>query len=128
MVITTLPQLVSNLKKKLVMDYKTASMMRTFFSHIFNMDGNSCYHVAIVQEYPNTCPHDFSVLFYGGVRYSSFLSELTVLAHAFEEIVHSFRVSFCEYDAGTKKQDLRIAVRIDSLVRCESETSPESSI
>lgn len=128
MVITTLPQLVSNLKKKLVMDYKTASMMRTFFSHIFNMDGNDRYNVAIVQDYPNTCPHDFSVLFYGGVRYSSFLSELTVMAHALVEIVPGFKVSFCEYDAGTKKQDLRIAVRIDSLVCCESESSPDSSI
>lgn len=115
---------MSNLKKKLVMDYKTASMMRTFFSHIFNMNGNLCYHVAIVQERPNTYPHDFSVLFYGDVRYSAFLSELTVMAHAFEGIVPNFRVSFCEYDAGAKKQDLRIAVRIDSLLRCKSETSP----
>lgn len=98
------------------MNYKDADRMRSFFTDLFRKNPEQYYYAAITQSYPNTHPYDYSIVLYAGHRFSSFLAPLSALAWSISEICNNLDIRYCEYNAGTKEPDMRVAIEIRSLI------------
>lgn len=94
------------------MTHQKALDMRNFFDRLFTEKKTQVYFVAIRKTYFVLPIDDWSVFLFAEHKTSSFLIELTALAHALESISDSLHTRISTYDAGTTERDERIAVEI----------------
>lgn len=94
------------------MTHKKALEMRKFFDGLFSEHDPQVYFVAIKKTYYVIDTDDWSVFLYAEHKESSFLIELSALAHAMDSICCNLHTRISKYDAGTTEPDERIAVEI----------------
>lgn len=94
------------------MTHKQALSMRNFFDGLFSENELRTYFVAIKKTYYVIDTDDWSVFLYAEHKESSFLIELSALAHAMDSICCNLHTRISKYDAGTTERDERVAVEI----------------
>lgn len=94
------------------MRHELALKLRDTLQAVFDLNEHDYYHVLIKQRERFATDEDWIVYLYANTNNSTFLFDLTVLAHGLESCTPSLRSSYDDIDIGIMKPLIRRAVKL----------------